>query len=499
MHGCGKSDSSIVPKKAANKSDKRLAKAEQPEERGLAKGNTHEQNSHRAQRRERLQSKLGRIRQVAERDKRAKFTSLWHHVYDVERLEETYYRLRRNGAEGIDGETWEHYGEELQKNLQDLSDRLARGAYHAKAVKRVYIPKPDGRQRPIGIPVLEDKIVQGTVAEVLGAIYETDFKDFSYGFRPGRSQHNALDALTVGIERGAVNYVLDMDIRAFFDTIEHEWLIKFIKHRIADKRVVRHIKKWLMAGVLEDGEIRQGKMGTPQGGSISPLLANIYLHYALDNWADVWRSEEATGMMQIVRYADDAIFCFANETDARSFLPAMEERLARFGLRLSTEKTRLIEFGRYAAEKRAKRGEGKPETFDFLGFTHICGKTRRGRFAVVRKTKSKKMRAKLKEVREELRRRMHESVPKVGRWLGSMVKGHYEYYAVPRNMPALKAFRNQVVRLWRQTLRRRSQTGYITWERMGRLADRWLPAPRILHPYPDQRLSVTTRGRSPVR
>jgi RNA-directed DNA polymerase len=499
MHGCGKSDRPIVPKKYANKRPEESGQAEQTEGRGLAKRNTREQNSRRAQMRERLQSELERIRQVAATDRKAKFTALWHHVYDIERLEETYYGLKRNSARGVDGETWEHYGKELKENLKDLSDRLARGAYHAKPVKRVYIPKPDGRQRPIGIPALEDKIVQGATAQVLNVVYEVDFKGFSYGFRPVRSQHDALDALTVGIEHGKVNWVLDIDIRAFFDTIEHEWLMKFVEHRIADKRVLRHIKKWLNAGVLEDGEVWQAEKGTPQGGSISPLLANIYLHYAMDNWADKWRREEASEEVEIIRYADDAVICFKSRTEAEKFQEELKKRMGKFGLELNAEKTRLIEFGRFAATDRERRGEGKPETFDFLGFTHICGKTRSGKFTVLRKTKSKKMRAKLKEIREELKRRMHESVPKVGKWLHSVVQGHYQYYGVPRNMEAMKGFHEQVTRYWRHTLKRRSQRGRITWERMARLCDRWLPAPRIIHPYPDQRLCVNTQGRSPVR
>jgi RNA-directed DNA polymerase len=308
MQGCGKSDSPIVPKKAANKEAGGSASEEQVEGRGLAKGNTREQNRLRTQSRVRLQSELVRIRQIAAKDKGVKFTALWHHVYDIDRLREAYYGLKRNSAKGVDGETWEHYGENLETNLGDLSSRLRRGAYHAKPVRRVYIPKPDGRQRPIGVPALEDKIVQSATAEVLNAVYETDFKSFSYGFRPGRSQHDALDALSVGIRWGKVSWVLDADIRSFFDTIDHEWMLKFVEHRIADKRVLRHIKKWLLAGVLEDGKIRQAEYGTPQGGSVSPLLANIYLHYSLDIWADIWRKRTGKGEMHIVRFADDSVF-----------------------------------------------------------------------------------------------------------------------------------------------------------------------------------------------
>lgn len=490
MHGCGKSDRPIVPKKSANKGVD--ASAERMEGRGLAKGNTREQIRLRTQSRARLQSELARIRRIAATDKEAKFTALRHHVYDIDRLREEFYGLKRNSAKGVDGETWEHYGENLEANLQDLSDRLKRGAYHAKPVKRVYIPKPDGRQRPIGVPALEDKIVQSSTAEVLQAVYEADFKDFSYGFRPGRSQHDALDALSVGIRWGKVSWVLDADIRAFFDTIDHGWLLKFVEHRIVDKRVLRHIKKWLMAGVLEDGKIWQAEYGTPQGGSLSPLLANIYLHYALDVWADIWRKGNARGEMLIVRFADDSVFGFQYRSDAARFLEDMEKRFSRFHLELNAEKTRLIEFGRFAAATRAGRGEGKPETFDFLGLTHICDKTQNGKFIVLRQTKRKRMQAKLKEIKFELRRRMHEPVYEVGQWLKSVLRGHYQYYGVPRNIESLKSFYYQVIWLWRRTLMRRSQKGRVSWEQMDRRIKRWLPRPTILHPYPEQRLRVTT-------
>lgn len=499
MYDRGKSDRPIVPKKATNKRPAAAERAEWPEGRGLTKGNTQEQNSHRTQRRERLQSALMRIRQIAEKDKDAKFTTLWHHVYDLERLEEAYYGLKRKSATGVDGETWASYGRSLRENLQDLSDRLARGAYHAKPVRRVYIPKADGKERPIGIPALEDKIVQSAASQVLGAIYEADFKGFSYGFRPGRSQHDALDAVVVGIERGRVNWILDMDIRSFFDRIDHDRLIEMVRLRVADERVIRHIKKWLNAGVMEDGEVRKSETGTPQGGSISPLLANIYLHYALDIWSERFGESKAWGGVQIVRYADDVICGFERREDAERYRSEVSERLAKFGLELSEEKTRLIEFGRFASANREKRGEGKPETFDFLGFTHICGKTKAGRYAVVRKTKRKKLQAKLQEIRKELKRRMHETVESVGAWLASVLRGHYAYYGVPRNLPSMRTLRDRVTVDWKRALGRRSQKGRITWDRMRRLIGRWLPVPKITHPYPNQRLRVTTQGRSPVR
>jgi RNA-directed DNA polymerase len=501
MHEHGKSDRPIVPKKAANKGEPPSGglSAERLEGRGLAKGNSIRHDRHRTQSRDRLQNGLDRVRQAAVQDKDRRFTTLWHHVYDVDRLREAYLSLKRTAAPGLDGMTWQHYGKDLEDHLQDLSARLRRGAYRARPVKRVYIPKPDGRQRPIGIPVLEDKIVQRAATEVLSAIYETDFLGFSYGFRPGRDAHQALSALTVGIERKKVNWVLDADIRGFFDAIDHDWLIKFIEHRIADQRVVRHVKKWLNAGVLEDGCRRDAEVGTPQGGSISPLLANVYLHYAFDLWANRWRRTQAHGDVIIVRYADDFVVGFQLRRDAERFLDELTDRLRKFKLELHADKTRLIEFGRLAWADRKRGGRGKPATFEFLGFTHICGKTRSGRFTVLRQTVAKRRRAKLEAIKQELRRRMHDPVREVGEYLHAVVRGYYQYYAVPRNYPALTAFRDEVVRLWRWTLRRRSEKTRITWARMSRLAKQWIPVPRIIHPYPDRHLDVMTRGRSPVR
>jgi group II intron reverse transcriptase/maturase len=428
-----------------------------------------------------------------------KFTTLWHHVYDLDQLWEAFFSLKRNAAPGVDGQTWASYEEGLMGNLRDLSSRLRRGAYRAQAVRRTYVPKQDGRQRPIGVPALEDKIVQRATVEVLNAVYEAEFLGFSYGFRPGRGQHNALDALSVGIQRKKVNWVLDADIRGFFDAIDHEWLMKFVEHRIADRRVHRHIKKWLKAGVLEDGEWRKVEEGTPQGGCISPLLANLYLHHAFDLWADSWRQKRAHGDVIIVRYADDFVVGFQHKADAESFRAALEQRLARFRLELHGDKTRLIEFGRFAAERCRERKAGKPETFDFLGFTHICGQTRRGRFIVRRKTIRKRIRAKLGEIKQELRRRLHWKIADVGRWLGSVVRGYYNYHAVPLNLRTLQSFRYQVVWLWYKALARRSQRKGVTLRRVAEIADRYLPTPRVLHPYPWERLRVITRGRSPVR
>jgi group II intron reverse transcriptase/maturase len=499
MNERGKSDSPVVPGKLSNKGGGASRPAEGVEGRGLAEGNSARQNRSRTQSRKDLQQELGRIRQAARKDKKLRFTALWHHVYKVERLREAYYNVKRSASPGIDGETWQSYGKNLEENLRDLSERLRRGAYRAKPVRRGYIPKGDGRQRPIGVTVLEDKIVQRAVTEVLGAIYETDFKGFSYGFRPERSAHDALDALAVGIAWKKVSWVLDTDIRGFFDTIDHGWLIKFVEHRIADRRILRHIQKWLKAGVLEEGKHVSTEEGTPQGGSVSPLLANIYLHYVLDLWAGWWRSKRAKGDIVIVRYADDSVLGFQYRSDAEKFIDELCQRFDKFNLKLHEDKMRLIEFGRFAAKSRERRGEGKPESFEFLGFTHICGRTRNGKFVVLRHTIRKRMRVKLKELKEELRRRLHFSIPEVGRWLQTVLRGYYRYFGVPCNGRALNSFRHYVTRLWFRALQRRSQRSRTNWKRMERLAKRWLPYPKIMHPYPWQRLRVITQGRSPVR
>jgi len=492
MNGDGKSDRLIVPKKLVNKGRAAARLAESVEERSLAKRNSEQQNRHRAQDRTRLHNALIRVREAALRNRRQRFTTLWHHVYDVGRLREAYFGLERNSAAGADGETWQHYGENLEDNLEELARRLKRGAYRAKPVRRVYIPKPDGRQRPIGVPALEDKIVQRACVEVLNAVYETEFLGFSYGFRPGRSPHNALDAVAVAIKRRKVNWVLDADICGFFDAIDHEWLLKFVEHRIADRRVIRHIKKWLNAGVLEDGKRTKRSEGTPQGGSVSPLLANIYLHYSFDLWAHQWRQRRASGDVIIVRYADDIVMGFQHRTDAERFREEMGVRLKRFQLELHPNKTRVLEFGRFAAERRVSLGEGKPETFDFLGFTHICGETRKGSYKLLRQTISARLRNKLREVKMALRRRLHRPIPETGRWLASVIRGHNRYYGVPGNLPALNAFRYQVIKLWLWTLRRRSQRHRMTWNRMQRLVRRWIPSVRICHQYPESRFVVST-------
>jgi RNA-directed DNA polymerase len=455
--------------------------------------------SHAGGNSEDLSQALERIRQAACRDKELRFTSLWHHVYNPDQLREAYLGLKRQAAPGIDGQTWGEYGEKLEENLLDLSQRLARGTYRASPVRRVYIPKGDGRQRPIGIPALEDKIVQRATVKVLNAVYEQDFLGFSYGFRPKRECHMALDALAVGIQTKKVNWILDADIRGFFDSIDHECLIRLIEKRIADQRVIRHIRKWLKAGVLEEGKVREQEEGTPQGGSISPLLANIYLHYALDLWVGQWRKTQARGDVIIVRYADDFVAGFQHEKEADRFLAELKERFRQFNLELHAEKTRLIEFGRFAAERRAHRGEGRPETFKFLGFVHICDTTRDGRFIVLRRTRPDRMRAKLKEIREGLWRRLHAGISATGRWLRSVVQGYMNYHAIPRNLKAVSTFRCHVVRLWRWVIGRRSQKGRINWQKMARIAEHWLPRPCVLHPYPSERLCVMIQGKSPVR
>ena len=491
MNERGKSDRPVVPVKSPNKAGKPVA--EGMEGRGLTKGNPQQQNASRTQSRSNAPSALERIRQAASKGKEMRFTALFHHIYAPEALRAAYFCLKREAAPGVDGETWRHYGEDLETNLQDLSHRLKQGAYRAMPVRRVYIPKADGRLRPLGVTALEDKIVQRAAVEAMNAIYETDFLGFSYGFRPGRSQHNALDALYTGLLTKKVNWVLDLDIRGFFDAISHEWLVKFIKHRIADRRVVRLIQKWLNAGVLEDGKRIRMEEGTPQGGSASPLLANIYLHYAFDLWVQAWRSKQAHGDVIVVRFADDIVVGFQSKADAERFWAELSERMPKFSPELHPDKTRLIEFGPFAVRNRKRRGEGKPETFDFLGFTHICGKKRsNGYYTVLRQTIRKRLQAKLNAVKAELRLRMHAPIQETGKWLRSVVGGHIRYYGVPMNSHALNTFRFKVGWLWHRALSRRSQNGRVPWDRMRRLIDRWLPPAHVYHPFPLRRMGVIT-------
>src|SRR5215468_358616 len=498
-NGRGKSDSSKVPTKPPNNAEGPAAEA--VEGRGLAKGNSPESNAFRTQGREDAPSALERVRQAASRDRKQRFTALFHHIYDVERLRAAFLAIKKDAAAGVDGETWEHYSENLEANLQDLARRLKRRAYRARPVRRVYIPKvgKPGELRPLGVPALEDKIVQRATVEVLNAIYEQDFLGFSYGFRPGCSPHQALDALAVGIGTRKVNWVLDADIRKFYDTLDQGWLVKFVEHRIADRRVVRLIQKWLKAGVLEEGKRVQSEIGTVQGGSISPLLSNIYLHYVLDLWVQRWRKKQAHGEVIFVRFADDFVTGFQHRHEAERFLAELRERFAHFGLELHADKTRIVEFGRYAERNRRNRGDGPPETFNFLGFTHSCGKTRKGHFTVLRQTMRQRWQAKLRALKEELRRRMHTPIREQGTYLRSVLMGHFRYYGVPMNGPALCAFRQAVGYLWWTVLRRRSQGNHLTWRRMWRYFARWFPPARVCHPYPLVRLGVLTQGGSRMR
>jgi RNA-directed DNA polymerase len=487
MHGRGKSDSAIVAAKPTNKTGQPVA--ESVERRAGAEGNVDQQSTPRTQIRKRVTQALDRVRQAARQRKKERFTALLHHV-NVDSLRMAFYALKRRAAPGVDGMTWQEYEADLEKRLEDLHGRVHRGAYRPQPSRRTYIPKADGRQRPLAIAALEDKIVQGATVMVLNAIYEEDFLGFSYGFRPGRGPHDALDAMVVGITSRKVNHILDADIRSFFDSVSQQWLIRFVEHRVGDKRIIRLIQKWLKAGILEEGTVTVSDQGTGQGSVVSPQLANIYLHYVLDLWAERWRRHEATGDMIIVRYADDVVAGFEHEDDARRFLDAMRERFKEFALSLHPEKTRLIEFGRYAAANREKRGVGKPETFNFLGFTFVCAKSRRGNFLVKRKTRRDRMKAKLQEVKGELRRRMHQSIPEQGEWLRQVVTGFFAYHAVPTNFLALVAFRLHATRLWRRVLRRRSQKDGFTWKRIEKLATDFLPKPRILHPWPSDRFAV---------
>jgi len=487
MHVFEESDSGTVPMNHSNKSGKPPAESE--EGRPLIKENTHQSSTLSTQSETRVSQGLAGVRRAAREWKEMKFTALLHHL-TVALLRDSFYALKRKAAPGVDGVTWQEYETGLEGRLVDLHSRVHRGAYRAQPSRRVLIPKPDGRQRPLGVAALEDKIVQQAVVTILNQIYEEDFRGFSYGFRPGRSQHQALDALYVAITRKKVNWILDCDIRGFFDNLSHDWLLKFVQHRVADRRILRLIQKWLKAGVMEGGEWKNTEMGTPQGSVISPLLANIYLHSVFDLWVDVWRKKCAQGDVVVVRYADDNVIGLQHRIEADRFLIQFRERLSKFGLDLHPDKTRKIEFGRFAERDRRRRGEDKPETFDFLGFTHVSGRNQNGNFAVKRQTVSKRMRAKLKEIKRELRARMHDPVGQTGKWLKSVVQGYFNYHAVPGNLDSLAVFRQRVTLIWRRTLIRRGQKRRLDWTRMHQVAARWLPSPRILHPYPELRFDA---------
>lgn len=486
MHDPQKSDPCIVAMKPTNNAEGTAA--EPVERRRGAKGNLRKPDTRWTQCQISVYQGLERVRERAKRRKQERFTALLHHV-DVDRLRAAYFRLERDAAAGVDGQEWWQYGEQLEGRLADLHERIHRGSYHPHPSRRVYIPKESGAARPLGVAVLEDKIAQGALVEVLNAIYEVDFRGFSYGFRRGRSQHDALDALAAAIKWHKLAWIADLDVEQFFDRIDHEWLVRFIQHRIADQRVIRLIQKWLQAGVMEDGEWLATDSGSPQGSSISPLLANIYLHYSIDLWAERWR-RKASGQMFLVRYADDIVAGFQHQRQARQFLSDLRERLKGFALSLHPQKTRLIQFGRFAARDRKMQGLGKPESFQFLGFTHLCSKHPDGTFQLRRETRRDRMRKKLKDVQQELRRRMHQPVRLQGEWLGQMMRGYFAYHAVPTNSLKLRAFRHHVTHLWYRTLRRRSQKDRTDWERMEKLIARWLPKPHIQHPWPEARFLV---------
>jgi RNA-directed DNA polymerase len=487
MNGAQQSDRSVVAAKLTNKGER--SPAESMERRERTKGNATQHSTCRTQSRGSVSQGLDRVRQVARGKGKERFTSLLHHV-TVDRLRESYRAIKRDAAPGIDGVTWAAYGDDLELRLIDLHERIHRGTFRPQPSRRRMIPKPDGKQRPLGIASVEDKIAQRAVAEVLNAIYEEDFLGFSYGFRTGRSQHDALDAVAFGIVRTKVSWILDADIRTFFDTVSHSWLMRMLEHRIGDRRMLRLIGKWLKAGVLEGSVLQATTKGTPQGAVISPLLANVYLHYALDLWAHQWRKHHAQGHVMFVRYADDVVVGFQHERDALAYLEQLRERLAKFSLELHGEKTRLIRFGRFAALNCKELGLGRPETFTFLGFIHICAQTRSGRFQLKRKSRPDRMRATIKAVKEKLRRRWHGKTADHGAWLGAIVRGYNAYHAVPGNITAINVFRSSIIKLWRRALRRRSQKSFVSWETIGKLADRWIPRARISHPWPNARFIV---------
>jgi group II intron reverse transcriptase/maturase len=488
MHISEESDSGTVPMNQSNKDERLLAEIE--EGRPLIEENTLQPNTRSTQSEARVSQGLAGVRKAARENKEMRFTALLHHV-SVDLLRESFRSLKRKAAPGVDGVTWQEYEAGLEDRITDLHSRVHRGAYRAQPSRRVYIEKEDGRKRPLGVAALEDKIVQQAVVTVLNQIYEEDFLGFSYGFRPGRSPHQALDALSYALTKKKVSHVLDADIQGFFDNLDKSWLIKFVEHRVADPRILRLIRKWLNAGVMEEGKWSEAKTGTPQGSVASPILANIYLHFVFDLWVNLWRKKFARGEVVVIRYADDTILGFQHRADAERFLVHLRERLRKFGLELHPDKTRLVEFGRYAEQNRERRGDGKPETFDFLGFTHISGKNGKGFFTVRRKTIRKRMRRKLQEIKQQLRRRMHDPVPLTGKWLRSVLQGYFNYYAVPGNLDSLGLFRDRVLRFWGKTLHRRSQKSQFTWARRVALANRWLPRPKVLHPYPVARFAAS--------
>ena len=474
--------------------------AESAERRGLTKGNTPDPTTAGTQRSDKVSSGLARVREVARRDRRMQFTALLHHI-DVPLLWESYERLKRGAAAGVDGVRWADYQGDLLENLSDLHDRIHTGRYRAMPSKRARIAKEDGSVRKLGIASLEDKIVQQAVAKVLEAIYEEDFVGFSYGFRPKRDQHKALDALSVGLTQRSINWVVDLDIQGYFDHIQHDWMVRFLGHRVADKRIIRLIRKWLKAGVMDGNQWQQTEEGCPQGSVIAPLLSNIYLHYVFDLWMQHRYRKKMRGQSVVVRFADDIVACFEHEDEAKGFMAELSERLTLFGLSMHPDKTRLLEFGRRAAIRRKRAGLPKPETFDFLGFTHIASRNSLGRFTIRRITIAKRQRRKLHELKRELRRRFNRPVPETGLWLRQVLQGYYQYFAVPNNLSSMSQFHYQLSRLWFKALRRRSQKAAkrMNWDLFNRLARKWLPTPRVVHPWPNVRFAATTQGKSRVR
>lgn len=490
------SDTSVVPRKLSNNGTQ--VTTEMMEGRDVAKVNAGQAPTPRTQSRTSVSKGLEGVREAARSDRRLRFTALLHHV-TPQLLTQSYYALSKQAAAGVDGVTWSDYGQGLEARIEGLHQAVHSGTYRAQPSRRSYIPKADGSKRPLGIAALEDKIVQQAMVTVLSAVYEQDFLGFSYGFRTGRNQHNALDALTVALQKCKVNWILDADIKAFFDNIDHEWMLTFLEHRVADARVLRLIRKWLKVGVIEEGKRIEGRKGSPQGAVISPFLSNLYLHYVLDLWVHQWRNRHAMGEVIVTRYADDVVLGFQHAGDAKRLLREMHKRFARFALSLHPDKTRLIEFGRYAVERRKERGEGKPETFDFLGFTHCCHRTRRGDYAVRRQTAKKRMRASLAFIRGELRCRRHDAVGVQGQWLRRKVQGYFNYFAVPGNLQRLAGYRREVCRAWRQMLTRRSQRAHMAWDRFARLVNLYIPQVRQLHPYPSERFRVINQGKSRMR
>lgn len=465
--------------------------AELAERRALTERNSGDKPGTVTQCAGQTDSGLDRIHAAAKKDSQLRFNNLYHHL-TLDLLTQAYWNLKRRAASGVDGVTWGAYGENLAAKLQDLHNRLRKGSYRPQPSKRVWIEKDNGKLRPIGITALEDKVVQQALSWIIQSIFETDFLGFSYGFRKDRSQHNALDAVYVAITQKKVSWVLDADIKGFFDNISHEWLMKFLGHRIADRKTLRLAEQFLKAGVEEDGTWSKTVVGTPQGSVISPLYANIYLHYVLDLWVQQWRKKRARGEVYIVRFADDFVVGFQYKTDGEQFHQDLQTRMKHFGLTLHETKTRLIEFGRFAQSNRQARGQGKPETFTFLGFVHACAQRRNdGKFTVCRKTIAKRQRTTTKRVKEELRKQMHVNVHCQGIWLSSVVRGFYNYFGVPGNRSSLNSFRTQVCRMWLRTLRKRSQKGRnYNWDKLQRLVKRYIPSAKICHPYPNQRLCV---------